>query len=460
MKTKRSVLMFSYPFPPAASGGVFRILRFARYLPQSDWTPLVVTPRVKSVTPISIDESLYDLIPEGLAVERTRVLRPSIATKAFVKRILEGIGIRRDDVATDSGHQSRKQDPSIRQSQSKPRSRNIRRSIEKMMATPDRHIGWLLPAVAPGLREIRRSRPHVIYTTGPPHSTHLIGVILKRLSGLPLVLDFRDPWAAREWTTDAPHSTRVTSTERFESVCVQAADQVILNTPAVRDAFIAVYGDVRNAKFRCIPNGFDPSLVAKVEGLVCQYGPADVNGTLKLCHAGSAWGKRDLRPLAKAVEIAASGDYRVEMEQVGAVSPALRPPDALESADCRSVFRCVGELPHHEALEHMARANILVLIQPDNTLQIPGKLYEMLPFRKPILALTGRGATGDLVEQLGVGQVVDPSDPQAIASSIHRIVQTSLLRRDPTPFDRALERFDGRRLTRDLADVFDSAAAE
>ena len=61
---------------------------------------------------------------------------------------------------------------------------------------PDNFQGWLPAALALALREIRRSRPDVLYTTSAPYVSHLAGLALHRLTGIPWVADFRDEWAA------------------------------------------------------------------------------------------------------------------------------------------------------------------------------------------------------------------------------------------------------------------------
>ena len=46
---------------------------------------------------------------------------------------------------------------------------------------PDSRTGWLLPAVAAGIREARRSRPSVVYCTAPGWTSLLAGLGLSRL---------------------------------------------------------------------------------------------------------------------------------------------------------------------------------------------------------------------------------------------------------------------------------------
>jgi hypothetical protein len=73
---------------------------------------------------------------------------------------------------------------------------------------PDNHIDWFLPACWAGRLELCRQRYDMIYTTVPPYTSGLVAAYLSRWSGLPLVLDIRDPWLDRT-APGAEHRTHL-----------------------------------------------------------------------------------------------------------------------------------------------------------------------------------------------------------------------------------------------------------
>src|SRR5690349_6471236 len=73
MKSKK-VLIITYYWPPLGGSGVQRWLKFARYLPEFGWTPVVFTPENPSL-PIR-DESLVKQQPASLEVVRTPIWEP------------------------------------------------------------------------------------------------------------------------------------------------------------------------------------------------------------------------------------------------------------------------------------------------------------------------------------------------------------------------------------------------
>lgn len=450
--SQRRVLVLSYYCPPAASAGVYRTLRFVRYLPEFGWQPLVVTVSPEALHHQRRDSSLDRLMPEDTVVARTTVWRPWESTARMVKSLFGG-GSKTVPEAKANVSQPAKSDGTPPKRSRLMRTADAVRDL--LFETPDAHIGWMVPAIRAALPLVRQFRPEAIYSSGPPHSSHLIAVVLRRLTGIPTVIDFRDPWARTEWDDNACRSVRGTAQRWLEQICVSAADRAILNTGRLRDEFQTSYRRAFRGKFRVITNGYDPELRIHVEKLLAETTPASPSDVVRLCHPGAIYGRRTLRHLVAAIGELVGTGRRVVMEQIGGIGEAAEllryasehlPPDCLQ---------LLGQLPHDQTLSRMAAADILVVVQPDTSIQIPGKLFEMMPFRKPLLALTQQGATADVIERFGLGIVVDPNDPQAIASAISKLADDWSSQTETAEWDKALGNFDGRHLTGKLAGVLD-----
>ena len=165
-----SVLMLSHPFVPAACAGTFRSLRFAEYLPQFGWKPLVVTRSPAAVTG-RIDSSLGRLLPSDTVIAETTVLSPYSAMCRKAKALFGRNG-QQKETSCAGGPTTPVLDQENRSENGLLRTiRSLNRPIERWVGTPDQHVGWVLPAVKAGLSLVRQYRPLVIYSTGPPHST-------------------------------------------------------------------------------------------------------------------------------------------------------------------------------------------------------------------------------------------------------------------------------------------------
>jgi glycosyltransferase involved in cell wall biosynthesis len=332
-----------------------------------------------------------------------------------------------------------------------------RNTWEAAFTTPDRYIWWMNPAVQEAARIARILHPQILYSTGPPHSVHLTAARIKRRTGLPWVMDLRDPWARSPWGLKKRNPWGQRLLGAMEHSCIRLASAVILNTERLRDEFVTYYGHEAREKFHVVNNGYDPQLLAHVEQSIGRGVATSVHGTAKgvirVCHPGSLYGRRDPRPLLLAIRHLVDAGFPMEFHQIGECSPAFQVDRFVREQRLEEHVVLHGRVSHQTALEGMARADVLLVIQPDTALQVPSKVFEMLMFRKPIVALTGSGETADLVTTHRLGAVAPPRDAASVAQAMKQAIAMRPL--NAGAWDRALTRFDGRTLTGHLARILD-----
>ncbi|MBI2827562.1 MAG: glycosyltransferase family 4 protein [Planctomycetia bacterium] len=447
--------MLAHPFPPLAASGSFRMSRFARYLPEFGWQPLVLTVDTASVESDSIDQSLGEF-SDGIVIRRSRVLRPIESTIKFAKRVLSygPAGRRPADATTPCEAEA---GPPARTGLVARAGTKLRALVEHL-ALPDSEVGWLFPALRGAMSLVREHKPNVIFSSGPPHTSHLVGLAVKRLTGLPLVLDFRDPWSRTQWEKYRASAIRHGIDRHLEHRCVSRADRVILNTSDLQSEFVAAYPGMRPDKFVVLPNGYDPALAQRVEQLRAME-KRGADRVVRLCHPGSVYGRRDLLPLIIAIGRLSRAGFSVVLDQVGSVEQRHRICQFAEQLAVQDRVVLHGKLSHVDTIRRMAAADIFVICQPGTSLQIPAKLFEMLPFRRPMLALAEQGgATALIVEQYRLGEVVRPEDDDAIARAVRMLADTPAEYLG-TGWREAMCQFNGRELTGDLASILDTCAA-
>jgi len=443
--------MLAYHFPPLASAGVFRPLRFVRYLPEFGWPPIVLTALPENENERQ-DFSLMDKVPPGVTVVRTGLWQPEARIRSWLR-----FGRRPERVASHTLAAV----PSISPARDTPPDglrgmmRGLARNVHDLaFMTPDDRVWWMGPAVAAAMRLVREYRPRVLFTTGPPHSIHLIGLVLKRLTGLPLVIDFRDPWSRRPWGKKPRNPWGQRLLGHLERLCVRYADRVILNSHNLGRDFRKHYGARHAQKFTVIPNGYDPEMLHVVEQLAAGMGQNRKGGPLRLCHPGSLYRRRDPRPILAAVKQLVDRGRPVIFEQIGHCESAAEVQSFVERNRLDEHVRMEGPVPHENIIRRMAAADVLMVVQPENALQVPGKLFEMMMFRKPIVALADEGETAEIVEKYHLGAVARSNDAGAIAACIERAGELSAARCRENGWASALAAYDGRQLTGDLAEVF------
>ncbi len=437
---KKKVLFITPSIPPYAGSGVYRNIRFIRHLQHFGWETTILTIEKTSIRKnLPLDPELLKRLPASVRVERTYVLRPMEILLRFRERFRAGPHNQGKSKETGLA-------PKRMTSRRVSGMQRFKDFLSTLLLFPDAEIGWLPWAIRRGLKIIKQRKMTVLYTSGPPHSCHLAGWALKRLTGLPWVADFRDPWTRQAWIDEA---TKRTWAHRkkvlMECAVVKNADRVILNTSEMQDDFSQYYSGLSSEKFVAIYNGYDPEDAAPLPEKEMS------NGIFTVTHAGSLYKKRTPIGLLRAVsELIREGKVDPEMIRVRLIGRCdIEGIQAeIKKLGLESCVALMGWVTHQESLDAIAESDLLLLIQPGTALQIPGKIFEYIMLKKKILALTDRGATENIVRDYHLGDVAEPMDVPSIKKVMLRFYEE---RFDsiplPTDYKRALETFHAHALT-------------
>ena len=409
----RRVLMVAYHFPPmSVSSGIQRTLRFAQYLPESGWEPVVLTahPRVYAgVSAASLAE-----VPPSLHVRRAFAL----------------------DAA---------------------RHLSMRGAYPRWLALPDRWSTWWLGAVPAGLALIWKLKPDVLWSTYPMATAHLIGYTLHRLTGIRWVADFRDPMAQQGYPA-RPLEHR--AFEWIEYQTLRHCERAVFTAPGALRLYAERYPDIPQSRLTIIENGYDESVFTAVEQAANLGGSK--GGPLVLVHSGTIYAsERDPRPFFGAL---------AELQERGAITgDELRV--VLRATGCDDYLRALIErygiseivklepaLSYRDALAEMLAADGLLLLQAANcNYQVPAKLYEYMRARRPILALTDpAGDTAAVLKGAGVDTMAALDSPQEISRLLVRFLELLQQRRAPVAREASVAAASRRARTIELAKILDA----
>ena len=152
---------------------------------------------------------------------------------------------------------------------------------------------------------------------------------------------------------------------------------------------------------------------------------------LILTHAGSLYGARDPMPLleglAKCLDEGSVPRNGIRLNLVGKIATVFDVDHAIARLGLSGTVTRTLPVTHNESLRMLAESHVLVVIQPDTSLQVPAKLYEYVGLRRPILALAEDGAVARVVRDGGFGLVASPTNVDSIAEAL-----TDLYRRHGT----------------------------
>jgi glycosyltransferase involved in cell wall biosynthesis len=378
----RRVLVVARDFPPASGAPAIRIAKLAKYLGEFGWVPTVVTAPVDHAW--DLDESLSADLSPALAVWRTpRLFSGAVAPK--VGRI-------------DSG------------TRADEKSRSHR--LVARLCYPDSSLLWAIPAARRASRLGRNH--HAIITSGPPFSTHLVGLWASRRLGLPWVADYRDNWSGNPATGNHPVRHRLD--RLLDSRFLKSADAVTVVSRAAAIDLQNEHG-VAPAHLFVAMNGFDVDDLPTSPGRSKEF---------VICYAGSLDERRDIRPLLAALQLAGrqSSDLArdLRLTLMGRIPTWAAEAAVRELGSDRVVIK--GLRPHRDALEEAAAAAVLLVLS--STAEAGGatmtsKLLECLGLRRPVLMLAPSGPGVDLVSELRAGETAPPDDVPDIAEAVLRL---------------------------------------
>jgi glycosyltransferase involved in cell wall biosynthesis len=376
------VLMIAFHFPPyQGSSGMLRTWSFARHLPASGCEPLVLTASASAYGPG--DERPGGLqIPENLRVWRAASLD---AARHFAFR-----------------------------------GRYLR-----WTALPDRWGTWCLPAVIRALAIARAYRPHVIWSTYPIATAHLVGLLVQRLTGLPWVADFRDSMTEPGY----PDNPLQHMTYRWiERSTIERARALVFTTEGARRMYAERYGEEATRRFLVIRNGYSEENFRRAERIAGERRAAPAREPLMLVHSGILYpSERDPRPFFEALaHLKAEGrigrdSLRVVLRASGYDTLIGSLIDSFGIADIVSL---AGPIGYDAALVEMLSADALLLFQAANcNHQIPAKLYEYLRSGRPVFALTdSKGDTAAELRGAGIDTIADLASAADIREKLPRFL--------------------------------------
>jgi glycosyltransferase involved in cell wall biosynthesis len=291
------------------------------------------------------------------------------------------------------------------------------------IVVPDVGLVTWLPAALVAARTLMRDRQiECVVTSGPMHSTHLIGLLLDRERPA-WIADFRDGWRYEPLRPPWPTRAQERLDATMECRVARGAEAVIgVTRPIAQD----ISGRLGIAATH-IPNGWDPwrdvrtSRASKVES---EPGIVTVVHTGKL--GGDVW--RDPEPLFIAMRRIAAhrpdSARRLRLVLAGPMDPRLS--ELLEDGDGAGV-RYVGQLSREGSLALQRSADALLLLtSPHHVSHATGKLFEYLAAGKPIIALARGSEAGRIVQETGTGVVVGANDVEGIARALLAAVDGTL----------------------------------
>ena len=355
------VLIISYYWPPAGGPGVQRWLKFVKYLPEFDIQPVIYIPKNPKY-PIT-DSSLTKEIPKNVTIYKNKIFEPYLyagfLSKKKTKQISSGV------ISDDN--------PSLLE--------KFLLWIRGNMFIPDARKYWVKPSVRVLTGIIKKEGIDTIITTGPPHSLHLIGLELKKNLDVKWLADFRDPWTSIGYHT----KLRLTKASQrkhslLEKEVANGCDKLLVTSNTTKVEFESI---TTNPVY-VITNGYD------IPESELPFSALDKKFTLS--HIGSLLTGRNPENLWKVLSeiISENEAFRnvFQLNLIGVVGQDVL--NCINDNGLKLYTRIKEYVTHEEAVNYQRSSQLLLLAEIDSPHTrgiIPGKLFEYLAAKRPILAI-------------------------------------------------------------------------
>lgn len=361
-KARKKVLIVTYYWPPAGGITVLRCLKLAKYFREHGWEPIIYT--AENAHYPTFDSSNDKDIPAGFTVLRQPIWEPY----AWYKKLT---GKAKDANVNNVFY--------VQDNQS--RLHRFAVWVRSNFFIPDARAAWIRPSVRYLLDYLKDNPVDAIFSDGPPHSNTRIATLVSQSTGIPHLADFQDPWTQVDYyklLSLMPWANR--KHHRLEQETFKQASAMTIVSPTWKGELQSIGA----TNVHVIPWGYDPDDYQEASTLSLSY--------FSLTHIGILGYDRLPAQLFQVLRTLISEDpalnEALRLQFVGQVDPSVA--ESYQEAKLSGHVLSPGFLPRAEAL-HIASESAILLLplnrQENAKGRIPGKFFEYLALRRPILAL-------------------------------------------------------------------------
>lgn len=464
MSEPRTLLVIAGEFPPLKTIGRIRTVKFVDQLRQYGWRSIVITLQPNGTEP-NYDPSLTAEITDGVEVIRLPLRDIEAEIANAVKRLLG----RSPAQAPAPGGPSaatggvRAPAPVSTQAQGGLMDRAhafTRWVLRNFVHVPDDYRPWADAVVEAARPLCKAGRIDAIYTTLPPFASMFAGHALRKETGIPWIVDYRDLWfgdVLREWVP----GWRKKLEFRMEKRLLREADVVITVSEPKTAYMQRLHPDIK-ARWETLTNGYDTELYGHR-----QRTRPFAGDKVEFVYTGRLFKNRRGHAFAEALGRIHRSDpalaARARVRILGGVEASIREryDTILKQYGIAHLYDFAGDVSYGEAMNAQVNCDYLLLIVDTGETSdgvIPGKLFEYVSVRRPIFALCDPGATQQIIERARLGKAV----PAESVDDCESMLREWLARPVPETVDSDdayLAQFDRKAITARFARLLDEVVA-
>ncbi len=403
---RKSILIISIDFPPARTSGIYRPVFFSKYLIEAGWDITLLTGAVHLST--VNDESLFPEIHPDLDIKRTSAPMPRRLTSKIFNKYQATAG---ESAGSSKPGLKRRLFGILKKIILSPGFR----FLDNFVFIPDNYIIWSLRSLPTAYRIIKKKKITHLLVTSPPQSVQVLGMMLRFLTGVRYITDFRN-----SWTDNQPYKYKIREKieKRLERKALVRSKAVLNMSPGDVDRLLARMPDLPKEKLFVITNGYNE---ADFNGIDFSS-PLPVSEPLKLVYVGSMYDHSG-DSTAEALRILSEKGYTekdIVLNIIGFSDPSF--DTLVEKYAVHHLVDNQGFRTHDELMRAYPSFDILYLLTGGTPYYhvgaLPGKIFEYMRIGKPILHAGIDGTTHRMLAQSGLEIFVPLDNPGGIADAI------------------------------------------
>ena len=423
----RKVLIITYYWPPSGGAGVQRWLKFAKYLAEFGWQPIILTVDPAYASYPQLDESLSKEVGPNCLVYTTK----SFELYNFYKLISGKKEVPYGGFANES---------------KEGWLQKFSKFMRGNFLLPDPRKGWNKYALEKAAQLIREFNIETVVTTSPPHSTQLIGLKLKKKFNIRWIADLRDPWTDIYYYNQFKHTALALRIDKnYERKVLENADVLITVSEDVKRIFAEKSNLPIAAKTVVIPNGFDE------DDFRMTSIPAETRKIIT--YTGTISEAYNVDCLLEALcLLSEDSKSQILIRFVGKVPHSV----AAKFRSAGLEIELVGYVDHDKSIEYLFRSDLLLLVIPkvkNNRGILTGKFFEYLASQKPILAIGPTdGDLAKIIQETQCGKLFDYNDSKGML----QFIQEKLATQQAMTRSEAANQYSRKELTRRITKLFEA----
>ena len=399
-------------------GGVQRTLKFAKYLLNYNWQPIVLTINPKKY--FAVDEYLLnEAINSGIIIERTG--NGELNLSKIVTRV------------------------------PKEKFRKFRSRIAQMFFIFVSKIFWKRKA----LKKIdsiwdKYNGFDLVFATAPPYTDFLIGQEVKWKYKIPLVIDYRDAWVDSPVLNFYPTPLHRKANEKLERKVIKDSNIVITTNRRVKEMIIRRYENINYNDVKIFSHGYDEEdfEIAKGKKL-------PLTNKMRVTYSGSFYTRNPkfyFNAIRNLFDKYPETRGKVEFLFLGIFTKELI--NLAKHLNIQDSLNLPGYVNHSECVKYLLSSDILFLLVSrgeNEDAAMPGKVGEYIGSRKNIIACIPEGVTKKLLEKYNAIRFIPDETPELISDTIFEYFKLWLKNEMPEANEEMVRLYNRKNITGELA---------